>query len=138
MAYATVTDMVHRFGQAEMIRLSATAETLPVEPNAARIEVALDDATAVIEMYLRSRYALPISPVPREITRACCILARFDLSQGDGKTPSDDVKEQASRTLAWLEALANGTGELAAAPATSITDARVQDRDRAFRGVGLP
>lgn len=138
MAYATVNDMVQRFGETEMIRLSATADTLPVEPNAARIQVALDDATAVIETYLRQRYALPLSPVPREITRACCILARFDLSQGDGKVPSEEVKEQAMQVRAWLDGLSNSDGKLAAAPAASITDARVQDRDRAFRGVGLP
>lgn len=135
--YATLADMVARFGEAEMIRLSATSDTLPVAPVQPRVETALLDATGVIESYLRQRYELPLSPVPREIVRACCILARFDLAQGGDKTPTDEMRQERDAVLAWLGDVGSADGKLDATPAGVSSAARVQDRERLFNG-GLP
>lgn len=138
MAYATVNDMVERFGQIEMIRLSTRDDALPESIDGARVENALADATAVIESYLRARYAMPLTPVPREITRACCYLARYDLAQGGEQTPSDQVTKDRDATLAWLDAMASSDGRLDAVPARAASGARVQDRARLIDGVALP
>lgn len=130
MAYATVSDMVSRFGQAEMIRLSASGPDLPGAPDAARIGVALDDATALIESYLRARYLVPLNPVPREVVRACCILARCDLQQGGEGVPSDEVRRERDATLKWLESMASSEGKLDAPAAPMASDARTRDRAR--------
>ena len=131
-SYATLADMVSRFGQTEMIRLSATGDDLPAQPDGVRVQVALDDVTSVIDSYLRNRYLVPLNPVPREITRAACILARFDLSQGHGKVPSEEVTKERDAILKWLQQLADTEGKLDAPPAEAASDAQFQDRDRAF------
>lgn len=133
MAYATVSDMVARWGRDEMIRLSASDEALTEEPVAAAIELALTDATGLINSYLRRRYTVPLSPVPQEVLRACCILARCDLAQGGGKTPSEEMRKQCEGTLRWLRELADGTGGLDVAVADTGSGARVQDRPPLYR-----
>lgn len=132
MSYATAADMVARYGETEMIRLASADDALTAAPNDAVIQVALDDATAVIESHLRIRYRVPLDPVPREILRACCILARYDLSTGNGKVPSDHIKKERDATLRWLEDMASNEGKLDAAPARTASDARVTDRPRLF------
>lgn len=138
MPYATVNDMVERFGQIEMIRLSTPDDALPESINGPRVELALADATALIDSYLRARYAVPLTPVPREITRACCYIARYDLAQGGEQKPSDQVTKDRDTTLAWLDAMASSDGRLDALPARSASDARVRDRRREIDGVALP
>lgn len=138
MAYATAADMIARFGETEMIRLSATGDMLPSVPDAARIGVALDDATAVIESYLRQRYALPLNPVPREILRCCCILARFDMAQGGDKVPSDEMTKAREAELTWLADMGSSEGRLDALPARAASGARVRDRARLIDGLALP
>lgn len=132
MAYATAADMVARFGEEEMIRLSSQDGALTAAPNGAVIQVALDDATAVIESHLRTRYLLPLNPVPREVVRCCCILARCDLAQGGGKAPSDEMRRERNDALAWLRDMASSEGKLDAPPAATAAAARVTDRERLF------
>lgn len=138
MAYATVNDMVERFGQIELIRLSTRDDALPESIDGGRVETALADATAVIESYLRARYAVPLTPVPREITRACCILARYDLARGGEQVPSEQMAMDRKATLDWLGEMASSEGRLDALPARAASDARVRDRARLIDGVALP
>lgn len=76
MAYATMQDAVDRFGEDEMIQLSDT-ENLG-ELNEAKINQALNDASAEIDGYL-SRYPLPLLSAPKVLVRLCCDLARYYL-----------------------------------------------------------
>lgn len=142
MAYATVEDLIARFGEVEIIRLSASEGQLDDQVNALRCGVALADATATIDSYVRGRYAVPLSPVPREILAACCTLARYDLARGEQKTPSAEMKEERSATVKWLEMIAGGKVLLdGASPntASGIAGARTLDRARDFvTGPGLP
>jgi phage gp36-like protein len=120
-----------------MIRLSAPGDTLPAAPFAPRIETALADASALIDSYLRRRYLVPLAPVPREILRACCVLARFDLAQGGDKTPTEEMRRERDAVLAWLQNVGEAEGRLDAEEAGVASAARVQDRARLFAG-GLP
>ncbi len=138
MPYATVNDMVERFGQIEMIRLSTRDDALPESIDGPRVENALADATALIDSYLRARYAVPLSPIPREIIRACCYLARYDLAQGGEQKPSEQMTKDRDDTLAWLSDMASSDGRLDALPARAASDARVRDRVRLIDGVALP
>lgn len=138
MAYATVNDMVERFGQIEMIRLSTRDNALPEAIDGGRVALLLDDASSVIDSLLRQRYAVPLAPVPREIRRACCILARYDLAQGGEQTPTEAMETERSQVMKWLRELADGSIRLAVPTATTDSSARVQDRPRDFTGQGLP
>ncbi len=109
MAYASVDDMVGRFGEGEMARAS-TPENTPVSAVIpAPIQTALDDASAIIDSFLRKRYSVPLEAVPPEINRACCMLARYDLGMGTERSISDQVKQAREETISWLRGIANGT-----------------------------
>lgn len=143
MAYATAEDLIARFGEVDVIRLSAPEGQLDQAVDYARVNLALDSATALIDSYVRRRYATPLSPVPQEIRDACCTLARYDLARGEQKTPSEQMMAERKETLAWLALIADGKAfldaALAAATAPGIAGARVSDRPRDFApGPGLP
>jgi phage gp36-like protein len=108
MAYAKISDMVNRFGQAEMIRASVPdgAEAVAIVP--ATIETALHSASALIDSYLRKRYQTPLPVAPDEIVDACCILARYTLSTGGAKLPSDQIKDDRAEKITWLRQISEG------------------------------
>jgi phage gp36-like protein len=108
MSYATVDDMVTRFGAAEMIRASTPDGAPAVALIPAPIQAALDDATSLIDGYLRKRYRVPLDLAPQEINAACCILARYTLATGGERNPSDQVKADRAEKLAWLKLVAQG------------------------------
>jgi phage gp36-like protein len=107
-AYACVQDMITRFGETEMIRLTTPSgqdmDAVIIE----KAEAALADASAFIDTFLRKRYEVPLDIVPPEIGRACGILARYDLYLGEDKQPSEQVKITRDETVRWLERIALG------------------------------
>jgi phage gp36-like protein len=109
MAYATIGDMVMRFGEAEMIRATTPdgAEAVAIVP--AKIEAALSDASAIIDTYLRNRYKVPLDVPPPEINRACCYMARYDVSTGGERQASEQVQKDRDTVIAWLGKIAAGT-----------------------------
>ncbi len=103
MPYAAIEDMVTRYGEAEMARLTTPEGQLDDIVVSTRIAGALGDATALIDTYLRRRYVVPlVSPLPREITNACCILARFDLAHGEQREPTEQMRLAKKDVIAWL------------------------------------
>lgn len=133
MAYATVQDMIGRFGETEMLRLSSVDGLLPDVVNPVSVEQALADADGIIDSYLRKRYSVPLAPVPQVIARAACILARYDLSVGGDREPADQVKADRRDVVAWLTQLSNGTATLeGVAPIQATSSAQHSDRERMF------
>jgi phage gp36-like protein len=134
MAYAAVSDMIDRFGQAEMIRLS-TADGAPmVSVNGEMIDRALDDASAIIDTWLRKRYRMPLTVAPPEIRRACCILARYDLSIGEQRNPSEQTIEDRKEVMTWLRAIGAGTAllDLAEVPVSDQSYATQSSRTQVY------
>lgn len=137
MAYATVQDMIGRYGETEMLRLSSVDGILPEAVAAAPVEQAIADADALIDSYLRKRYALPLATVPRVITNHSCALARYELSVGGDREPAEQVRNGRKDAIAWLSALASGSVSLEGAAAVSATSAaQTADRERMFGRFG--
>lgn len=140
MAYATPTDMVRRFGQQEMIRLTTPAGEDMESVVVANLDAALADASAIMDGYLRRQYATPLSPAPAEANRICCDIARYDLSTGDGKTVGEEVKARHEAAIRWLRDVADGKVKLdVAVHATgeeSFAMVRERDATAAPFGVG--
>lgn len=133
MAYATVQDMIGRFGETEMLRLSSVDGVLPEAVNPGPVEQAIGDVDAIIDSYLRKRYRVPLAPVPQAIIRASCVLARYELSTGGDREPAEQVKNDRKDVVAWLTQLANGTATLEdAAPIAPSSSAQTSDRERMF------
>lgn len=69
--------MVDRYGSDELTAL--TDLTNPGVLDANVVGRALDDASNVIDSYVGSRYLLPLNPVPSQVLRWACDIARFFL-----------------------------------------------------------
>lgn len=133
--YASVEDMVSRFGETEMIRLSVADGPIPEEVEPPRIEQALADASRLIDSYLRVRYQVPVAPVPGELVRAACALARYDLATGGDRDPTEEMRLSRKEVLNWLAALARGDASLeGVAPVGAAGSARASDRPATFSG----
>jgi len=108
MAYATVRDMIERFGQTELVRLTTPADQDMDGIVMAVAEAKLDDASALIDSFIAKRYRVPMDVPPRVIVRAACILARYDLATGEQREPTEQMRLQRQETITWLRDIANG------------------------------
>lgn len=107
--YATLSDMVARFGAQQLVRLSRQEDREATTPDPVKVETSLKDATAIIDSYLRGIYATPIAVPPAEIVRAACVLARYDLAQGENVDPSDEMAKSRKEVIDWLTAISKET-----------------------------
>jgi phage gp36-like protein len=72
MSYASRADLVARWGEQW---LGQRESMLP----AGATDIALADASAEIDGYLRARYTLPLASVPADLKRLACDIARYRL-----------------------------------------------------------
>jgi phage gp36-like protein len=108
MTYATQQNLIDRFGEDELIQLT-DRDNLGVI-NTTVIDRALADADAQINGYLSVRYTLPLAtPVPTELERIACDLARYSLYQ-DRMT--EIVGKRYEAAIALLRDVAAGRAKL--------------------------
>lgn len=125
MGYATVTDMINRFGAQELVQL--TDPDLQAV-NAETVGRALDDAQALADGYVGRIYGLPIAgcvkPAPTEenpaatqlvpppqLTRICCDVARYYLHTD--LAPEHEVYLRYKASERELQAIADSKAVLA-------------------------
>lgn len=115
MAYATSDDLVAKFG-AVQLKLYADRNGDGVA-DADVLAAAIADATGVVDLHVRGKYALPLSPVDPIITSIVCDLARRNLYGNATEVPESVLSaDKAARDL--LRMIAKGDVALAAAPAS--------------------
>lgn len=82
--YASHQDMIDRFGEQELIERTDRVEPFTgaiVDPV---LDVALADATEIVDGYVRSRYALPLpAPLPGILVPITCALVRRQLYEDE-------------------------------------------------------
>lgn len=137
MPYASVQDMVDRFGNTEVLRLSDPEDRSNEVIVAAKVELAIADAGALVDDYVRGRYLTPLAPAPASIVRATCVLARYDLAKGERTEPTEQMRLDRKEVISWLEGIAAGRVNLDVQPASGSAssegaDARISDREAAF------
>lgn len=140
MSYATVQDMTDRFGETEMIRLSQPEDRTAETVIAAKVELAIADNSALIDDYLRGRYAVPVAAPPESVVRAACVLARYDLAKGERTEPTEQMRLDRKEVLTWLQGIAAGDVNIdapAAGGPSSASGARVSDRRSSFDDCSL-
>lgn len=125
MNYASVQDMVDRFGQPEMVQLT-DPDIATVQPE--KVERALADAQALADGYVGRVYRLPLQgctkPVPvqgdmnavqlvapPQLTRIACDVARYYLY--DNLAPEHEVYLRYKAAERELAAIGNGGAVLA-------------------------
>lgn len=108
MSYATVQDLISRYGELEIRQLTDRAEPPAdvVDPDVA--QKALDDASATIDSYLSQAYALPLATTPSVLTDYCQTIARYKLH----REPTESVRADYKDALIWLGQVAKGQAGL--------------------------
>lgn len=123
MTYATLQNLIDRFGYNELTQL--TDRDNLGEINLTVINQSLTDADAEINPYLASRYALPLSGTPLELSRIACNIARYNLY---ADVAPDQVVSRYKSAIRFLENVSSGKADLGldAANAPSPTENTVQ------------
>lgn len=127
MAYATLADLIARFGEEEITQ--RTDRVNAGTPDAAIAARALDDASAEIDGYLATRYQLPLPTVPAMLARIACDIARYRLWED---LASPEVRQRYEDARRLLESISRGVVSLglpanlppAAQPALSLAAAK--------------
>lgn len=115
MGYATLTHLIDRFGEQELIQLSDREGSGVVDQGV--VSVALAEADAEIDSYLFGIYALPVQTTPPVLVRVACDIVRYRLATD---TPLEEVRTRYEDARRWLERLASRQTllDLPAAPAS--------------------
>lgn len=132
--YATVADMVARFGQAQMIQLSNRLGTGVVDEGV--VNQAIADAGTVVDGHLAGRYTLPLATAQAAVLVGyVCDLARRNLYTND---VPDSVETRAKEAIAFLVKVGEGKLNLGATPEpTSSNSVEVVTTERRRHGIGL-
>jgi phage gp36-like protein len=129
MPYAAVQDLIDRYGEAEIISLTAPTGQDLTQINQTRALLSLTNASSEIDSYLRRRYAVPLTSPDPTVVDACCKLARYDLANGPSTTPSEAMRAGRKDAIAWLTAITEGRVTLdGSQPEGQVSFARTSDR----------
>jgi phage gp36-like protein len=119
MSYATVADLLARFGAAELEQLTDINKPRLMAVDEVVALQAIDDASALIDGYLIGRYTLPLLPAPAVLTVHCCGLARYQLMR---RSPDERATNDYEGAVKFLTAVSKGDIALlppSAAPAVA-------------------
>ena len=114
MPYATQSDLVDRFGQAELAQLTDLVNGTTI--NTVVLGRALADADAEVDTRVGSRYALPLASVPPVLVRVAADIARYFLW---ADAASEQVRNRYKDAIGLLDKIASGHVVLPAATTLS-------------------
>lgn len=108
--YATVTDLVDRFGEPELIDLTDRAQPPAGTIDASVADAALADACGEADAYLGVRYSLPVTaPVPLVLVAVVCDIARYRLYENRA---TEEVRQRYEDAVRWLRDVSRGAAVL--------------------------
>lgn len=117
MAYATSDDLVARFGMDELLAIADRDRD--DEPDSDVVDGALVKASDVIDSYIGTRYALPLTTTSTVLKGICEDLARHGLYTVE---PPKIVVDNRDAAIAMLKDISRGTAALGV-PAPASADA---------------
>jgi phage gp36-like protein len=107
MAYATLQDLIDRFGRTELVQLTDRTNKPASTIDESVVARALADAEAEINGYVAKRYQLPLVTVPDALTKKACDIARYYL-HGKAADKDSQVYLAYKAAIAWLQDVARG------------------------------
>lgn len=112
MAYATQQDIIDRYGEDEL-HLVGDQDNDGVlnQAESDRVDTALEDASAMADAYLRSRYDLPLDSTPVELKRAVVDIAMYELSS-NAAVMSEEREKRRDRAVNFLKSISRGDAAL--------------------------
>ena len=109
--YSSLDDMIAQFGQQALVDLTDRDAPYSGKINAALLEEALRQASALVDGHLAGRYALPLAHVPTLVARLTRSIAFYDLHIG---AASEKAERDHKEALAVLRDIAKGNVKLPA------------------------
>ena len=133
MAYATPEQFTEAFPN-EVVELTNLDDPTAESTDAPELQQALDAASAEINLYLQSRYALPLDPesIPLVLVQWCRDITRYRL---DRNQPAEDVRDRYEDAIQGLHKIA--AGEMDLFPSSGSGGAQAIGRDRVWDGQNL-
>lgn len=112
MGYATLNDLVERFGSDEIAGLAD--RNGDGEPDAEVIDSIAADVGAEIDTHLAGRYPLPLSTVPLILRKLACVLIRerLYLASGARLDDTDPARREAEAARKLLREIGAGRAHL--------------------------
>lgn len=130
MHYATLSDLIERAGETEILQIADRDRDGTADPDV--IAAALADATSTIDGYVGSRYALPLPSVPDLVLTWTVSIARYTLHRHGAP---EHVEQDYKDAVAALKDVARGlmvlpiaAGEEQAAPSSGTVLAEHPDQ----------
>lgn len=109
MPYASVSDLITRFGERELIA-NTTPEGMSRERiDQDKVDLALTNASSLIDSYLNRRFITPLPSAPDSVVDACCRIARYALAQTGQSQPTEQMRLDRKDAVDWLTHIARGT-----------------------------
>ena len=137
MAYCTQADILNQLTSAELIQLTDDAGSGSVD--AAKVDAALNAASATIDAYAGARYTLPLQ-ISEKIKQLCVDLAIYELEKRRRRIREATLAAR-DAALSFLRDLARGRAVLdqpaGAQPQSTEADVQTTDQDRAFSDENL-
>jgi phage gp36-like protein len=115
MSYATPDDMIARFPNRDLVQLTNEDPNL-TEVDRIVTQRALDDASAEIDGYIESRFALPLADPPAVLARLTCDIAMYRLQALRPLHDLEDARKRYEDAVAMLTRVARGEVTLGIAP----------------------
>jgi phage gp36-like protein len=131
--YATLDDLLERFNRAARPELTELAPDPddPSEPDEARLEQALTEASGQMDLYLGTRHRLPLEGLSDaqagDLTRLCCDIARYRLWADQA---SKEVRLRYDDAIGFLEQAAAGRVRLGVSDTVANARASVSGAPR--------
>jgi phage gp36-like protein len=139
MSYATKQDLIDRFGQDELVKLTDDTHRPPSVIDDTMVGRALDDADGEINGYLKSAgIVTPMASPPSVLVAKACFIARYYLYR---RGATDQVRQDYEDARAWLRDVAAGKVSLgdktAPAAATSQGPIKISGPPRRFTDANM-
>jgi len=101
--YCTKQDLIDRFSEQELIELTDHSNLGVI--NDSKLTQAMMDASAEMEIFIGSRYELPLVNVPKALLPLACDITRYKLYD---QAVSDHVAERYKSAIEFLRSVAKG------------------------------
>jgi phage gp36-like protein len=132
--YCSKQNLIDTFGNNELVSLTDRLGTGTIDDRV--LNQAIQDASAIMDGYLGSRYQLPLANVPQSLIPLACNMTRYQLYDNEA---SEQVTERNKAALKFLESVAKGELSLGISTggesATSTDFAEMQSAGSVFSRV---
>lgn len=138
MPYSTLADLIAQYGEPMLREATDRGEVATGEIDAAAIDRAIASADALIDGYLKVRYALPLVATPAIVQELSMTIALY---KAHPNVASEKVRKDFEDAMKMLDKISAGTIRLDVAgvepEASGSSGARITDRERPMTATNL-